>query len=531
LQTYGAAVYGANNWASPDAVELFTAAEGRVGVATVDNGALVVDRYDAETWTKVGSRTQIAFGDWNLYGGFLAADDGTFYLLLGRSNRQENDARDVIAVRRYSASWQLLGTAYVAGGVNQGVKGVVQPFDASSADMMVVGSRLVVHMGRLMYKTGDKVNHQANLTFEVDTATMRATPFEKLGDAPYTSHSFQQLITTVGNDLVMLDHGDAFPRAIRLNVMRGYLTGARDFRAYDVLEFPGDLVNYTGTTVTGLASGPSRILTVGNSVPHGKAIDGVRGSDAELSRNVYAISTDPATGASAFRWITTLAPRGQQSAGEPRLVQLEADRFALIFGTRRGNGPVMQTLEYRLIDSAGAVLASRSWRQSFAGPSADPLLVGGRLLWAGFPAQAGGMPASPSIFGLDLTDPTNPQRLGSAAPPEPGPAQNTESRLGALRVKGASITPSFSPDQRSYRVALARGAGAVRLSAHTRSTAASLSFSTPRGWAAWPTCGRSSSCGVSVGLNPGERYAMRIRVVAGSGAQTIYTLNLVRPRR
>ncbi|WP_232679952.1 hypothetical protein, partial [Nocardioides sp. R-C-SC26] len=98
LQTYGAAVYGANNWASPDAVELFTDAEGRVGVATVDNGALVVDRYDAETWTKVGSRTQIAFGDWNLYGGFLAADGGTFYLLLGRSNRQENDARGASVV-------------------------------------------------------------------------------------------------------------------------------------------------------------------------------------------------------------------------------------------------------------------------------------------------------------------------------------------------------------------------------------------------------------------------------------------------
>jgi hypothetical protein len=128
--------------------------------------------------------------------------------------------------------------------------------------MTLAGNRLVVHMSRLMYDING-VHHQGDLTFEVDTGTMTATTFQQLGDNPYSSHSFQQLVAMNGSSLVTIDHGDAYPRAIRMGVMANY-PSARKISNYAFFDFNGNTGdNFTGAAVTDLISGPQRASRAG----------------------------------------------------------------------------------------------------------------------------------------------------------------------------------------------------------------------------------------------------------------------------
>jgi hypothetical protein len=305
-------------------------------------------------------------------------------VLVGRENPTEDDTLNVLAVQRYGAGWNLLGTAYVEGDATQdGVEGIYSPFDAGAPHMLLVGDRLVVHMSRLIYAIAG-IHHQVNLTFEVDVSTMQATTFYELGEVSYTSHSFQQLLATYGQDLVMVDQGDAFPREIQMGVMAGY-PEQRNVTDYDVFDFNGsEGDNFTGTTLTGIASGPSGIVLVGTSIPQPDAPSGTLGSPDEQS-NAYVIAANPDTGAHATTWLTNFPSSGEDDAFEPRVVQVGLDRYAALFATQHqnGDGTVSDTVQYRLIDSAGAALARASFPSVLFCATADPILVGDTVYWPG----------------------------------------------------------------------------------------------------------------------------------------------------
>jgi len=344
--------------ATPDRLYYYADSAGNLVVVTHDPtaGALAIDTFDPSTLEHVGDTRSVSLAGWPNWGGFYAGPDGYFYVLVGCPNPNEDDTLDVVAVRRYDRDWTLVGTAYVQGGATQIWKGIYSPFAASAPHMVLVGNRLVVHMGRLLYAI-EGVHHQANFTFEVDVDTMIATTFDGASGYANCGHSFQQLVAMNGGNLVMIDHGDAYPRAIQMGVVADYPTQRRVAR-YDLFEFNGAIGdNFTGATVTGLVSGPSGIVVVGNSIRHPDAPHGALGP-ADEHRNIYAIWADPASGTHTVQWLTDFAPQGADSALEPRVVQVAPDRYAVLFSVRNDSG---YRMEYRLIDSAGAVLTSASF--------------------------------------------------------------------------------------------------------------------------------------------------------------------------
>jgi len=405
--------YDGWNWATPDLLHYYTDSAGSLAVVTHDSvaGTLAIDTFDPATLQHVGDTRSVSLAGWPDWGGFYAGPDGHFYVLVGRENPDEDDTLDVVAVRRYDRDWTLLGTAYVQGGANHGVKGIYSPFDASAPHMVLVGNRLVVHMGRLIYAF-EGVHHQVNLTFEVDVDTMTATAFQQLGDIAYCSHSFQQLVAMSGSSLVMIDHGDAYPRAIQMGVMAGY-PSQRQVSAYRLFEFNGAIGdNFTGATVTGLVSGPSGIVVIGNSIRHPDAPNGTPGSVDE-QRNIYAIWADPASGAHAVRWLTDFAPQGADNALEPRVVRVGSDRYAVLFSVHSDSG---YRMEYRLIDSAGTVLASTSFPGVFLCAVSEPILIDGKVYWVGIEPDSWSPPVPAYFFGIDVSDPTTPFLLSRTAP-------------------------------------------------------------------------------------------------------------------
>jgi hypothetical protein len=217
-----------------------------------------------------------------------------------------------------------------------------------------------------------------------------------------------------GSNLVMIDHGDAYPREIQMGVMADY-PNQRQVSDYDLFPFNGATGdNFTGATVTGLVSGPSGIVVVGNSIAQPDAPNGTLGS-ADENRNIYAIWADPATGAHTVQWLTNFAPQGASNALEPRVVQVGLDRYAVLFSIENDSG---YSMEYRLINSAGTVLASASFPGAFFCADSDPMLIGSKVYWVGIePIDPNSWnPLAPDyLFGLDVSNPTTPSLLSRAA--------------------------------------------------------------------------------------------------------------------
>ena len=73
-------------------------------------------------------------------------------------------------------------------------------------------------------------------------------------------------------------------------------------------------------------------------------------------------------------------------------------------------------MEYRLIDSAGTMLASTSFPGVFFCALSDPILIGGKVYWVGIEPDRQTTYAPDYLFGIDVSDPTTPSLLTGAAP-------------------------------------------------------------------------------------------------------------------
>jgi hypothetical protein len=405
---FPAGYYGGAAEASPDRQYYYTDSAGNLAIGTIDGGGhFRIDTFNPSTRRRVGKTRYISLAGWPVWGGFYAGPDARFYVLVGRMNLHENDNLAVVAVRRYDRNWTLLGTAYVQGGADPG--GIYLPFQAGAPHMVLVGNRLVVNMGRLIYARGEFVHHQMSFPFEVNVDTMTTTPFYQFGVWNYVSHSFQQLVAMNGSNLIMIDHGDAYPRAITMGVIAGYPAQSR-LSTYDLFDFNGKIGdNFTGATVTGLVSGPTGIVVLGNSIRQPDAPNGPLGSGNE-HRNIYAISADPATGTQTVRWLTVFPPQGGDDALEPRAVQVGPDRYAVLFSVHHLSG---YRMEYRLIDSAATVLASASFPGMVFPANSDPILIGGNVYWVGFPSTG---QEFAYLFAINVSNPAKPSLIAGQGP-------------------------------------------------------------------------------------------------------------------
>ena len=399
LSQWSGSLYGqeSDNWSQAEDALIYRTASGGLAVADVDllAATVTVSNYNASTFVPVGTPVTLSYTGWDRFGGLYAAPNGDLYLVVGRDNMQEDDDRDVVEVRRYSPALKLMGTAHVKGGASQGIKGITVPFSASALDMLLIDDRLVVHMGRKMYQALDGLHHQANFTFEVDTATMTATPFEELGGHAYSSHSFRQQVAFDGSNLFLADHGDAYPRSIQIGVIANY-SEQRNADVYDVFKFDGAVGdNHTGATLTGIAAGSNGVVVVGSSIQHLKA-DGASGNAGD-TRNVYVATLDPDSGANTLKWLTAFSATGGPTVSTPRIVKVHDNQFAVLFTVVEGD---MARTEYRLIDAQGSVLVSSTF-PGFEFSSVDvPLLVDDTILWLGKNPAANAEGAS--LFALSM---------------------------------------------------------------------------------------------------------------------------------
>ena len=139
------------------------------------------------------------------------------YIAFGQENREENNAKEVIRIVRYDKNFNRIDSVSITGGDSF----TIIPFAFACGRMSEHGNELVLHTSRQRYITSDGLNHQSQLTIIVDTQTMTVTNDLGQFQANHVSHSFDQYVQFDGNDHVLIDHGDGYPRSIVLNKESG----------------------------------------------------------------------------------------------------------------------------------------------------------------------------------------------------------------------------------------------------------------------------------------------------------------------
>ena len=134
-------------------------------------------------------------------------------MLTGQSNPNEDDNVEVFRITKYDKNWNRISSCGLFGA------NTYIPFDAGSARMTTVGDYLFIRTSHEMYKSSDGYHHQANVTIQVKMSTKEVTD-SYTGvmnvNYGYVSHSFNQFICAEGNNIVAVDHGDAYPRSVVL---------------------------------------------------------------------------------------------------------------------------------------------------------------------------------------------------------------------------------------------------------------------------------------------------------------------------
>ncbi len=300
---------------------LTSTASGNLMTVTYSNGAIKVFYYtkDYKLTKTVNLKEELP-----IFGGFYETEDN-YYILSGQDNPDEDPEVEVFRVTKYDKNWKRQGS------VGLYDCNTTIPFIAGTARFAHSGNTLVIRTCHQMYKYHDGLNHQANLTFSVNTDTMTVTysvhGVSNIHDNGYVSHSFNQFIR-YDDRFVAVDLGDAYPRAVCLaeygtDAFLSY--GPYIARAGNLIDIPGEIGdNYTGIDVGGFEISPTTYIVAGSS----------RGRycvNYNSPHNIFVSTVSRESGEVKNTYLTAYETY-ENAISSPHLVKVSDDYFMLLWG-------------------------------------------------------------------------------------------------------------------------------------------------------------------------------------------------------
>ena len=357
-----------NNWANPvkchvvagpgsDTTVLYSVLEGK-------KQSLAVDVFAESGKRKSHKSIAVPGTAWG--GTVYRASDGCTYVITG------NEGETAFFVLKFSAGWDLLGTC----AIGKDESYTREAFEGGNSDIVLVDRYLIVHAAR-----GRKDGHQSNTTFFIDSLTMKPLYISEAFGFSHVSHSFNQFVRCDGDRVIMIDHGDGYPRGVymqsfRADIAEGELT-AVDRCAAELFSFKGAQGNnYTGATVDGFEIGREANLVVGTSIPHDQFSSDEAFGAYKGCNNIFAVVVDKSLQSSQLKWLT--AYEDTVRVRNLKMIRLSEEQFVLVYGIEK-DGEAVSTA-YRIVDSQGNVQKSGEVEKPFYCTS-EPDFDNGKLVW------------------------------------------------------------------------------------------------------------------------------------------------------
>lgn len=385
-----------SRWASPVSSHLVETSAGDLMRVEYDEGAdvLRIEEY-ADDGTLPSARTMgalelapegVTAAQDVLWGGFFAGSQN-YFVVTGQANPAESDDVHVMRVSKFDHAWNYISAVDLSG-INTRV-----PFDAGSLRMLETDGELYIRTAHTMYTSDDGLNHQSNMTFIIDEATMQPVDgfwdVMNIGNAfGYVSHSFNQFVTELNGTVYALDHGDAYPRAVVIKRLGA--TGSNSYT--EVLDIYGEIGdNSTGAAVGGFAASETKgtLLAVGTSAPQDGSVRPGAGS-----RNVWLSVTPSDLGTTSFTWLTSFATDSAEEALNPVLAKVNDDLFMVAWNTSAGQ------LNYLFVDGTGARLGDIATAEGSVS-DCQPIVHDGALVW--YATGSGYSSTEPVFYRIDTT--------------------------------------------------------------------------------------------------------------------------------
>lgn len=294
-------------------------------ISFFDDEGVFLETYDAD-FNFVSSR-QLTKGIWTARGYFKGKD--ARYIVYKQNNYEQSDEKEVVRVVKYDDNWNILGRCSISA-IN-----TYEAFSSGSVIMLESDGILYIHAAHTMYSSGsltDDAHHQANMTLEIDEATMKKVADMTAVSNPktgYVSHSWNQFIQADDNYIYRLDQGDFYPRAISLSKQKKYYEGIdmnhiEDRK--DIFNICGKGQIYTGVSIGGFKLIGNTLFTVGNSIDPNT-------TDSILNmvkcRNVFVNLTDKDTFITKTLWLTNYTADDKILVHTPHTVVVNDGMYVL----------------------------------------------------------------------------------------------------------------------------------------------------------------------------------------------------------
>ncbi len=200
-----------------------------------------------------------------LFGGFYHGEKYN-YIVFGQKNTELDDSLEVLRAVQYDHDFRKTGSAGVSDVYTK------TPFDAGNLRMAESDDLLVVHTSRLRYD-----GHQSQLTviFRTDPFRLDTQAMEQLRghyashefQINHVCHSFNQFVRFDCDDIVLIDHGDAYGRGIQFSVLGNSSRGRYLSSKTLLLQVPGKSgANQTGISIGGFEISSSSYLVTYSAI-------------------------------------------------------------------------------------------------------------------------------------------------------------------------------------------------------------------------------------------------------------------------
>ncbi|WP_413374096.1 hypothetical protein [Paenibacillus taichungensis] len=311
-----------------------------------------------------------------LFGGFYSGKTYN-YIAFGQENKEENDDKEVIRIVRYDKNFKRVDSLSIKGGESY----TIEPFAHGSGRMAEHENTLIFHTARKRYTTSDGLNHQSQLTIQVNTSTMTVTNDLGQFQKNHVSHSFDQYVQFDGSTPVLVDHGDAYPRSIVIHRGEG-----SNYTEADLFKIPGRIgANTTGVSLGGFEMSNDYYMVAMNSIDHSYVTEYTSYEMVGLPRDqrdiILSLMPKANFNSAAAKQVTLSKYVGSDHiASVPKLVK-RSDNDMIVLWQEFDLNNHLQNVKYVEIDGQGNTLGEVQSLPHYVLSETDPLVVDNRIIW------------------------------------------------------------------------------------------------------------------------------------------------------